>query len=88
VDAEAFDAIFHLTAAAAGMESESGSEARLRELCLRHSPDLRPCFPRDICAAIRAIALYEERKPAVTLADLERAVAGYFAGEERHDEKS
>ena len=73
-----FDEIFRLTAAAAGMAYEAGSEQWLRELCLRHSPDLRPCFPRDICNAIRAIILYEHRKPAITRTDLERAVEGYF----------
>jgi hypothetical protein len=78
VDAEAFDAILRLSAAAAGMECEPGSAACLRELCLRHSSSLRACFPRDICAAIRAIALYEGRRPGLGRADLERAVAGYF----------
>ncbi len=73
-----FDAIFRMNAAATGMTFEPGSEAWLRELCLRHSPDLRPCFPRDICGAIRAITIYEHRKPAITKTDLERAVAGYF----------
>jgi hypothetical protein len=63
VDAEGFDAIFRLTAAAADMECEPGTAARFRELCLRHSPDLRQCFPRDICDVIRALALYEGRKP-------------------------
>jgi hypothetical protein len=78
IDAEAFDAILRLSAAAAGMECEPGSAAWLRELCLRHSSGLRACFPRDILAAIRAIALYEERPPRLGRADLERAVAGYF----------
>ncbi len=78
IDAEAFDAILRLSAAAAGMECETGSAAYLRELCLRHSSGLRACFPRDICAAIRAIALYEGRRPGLGRADLERAVAGYF----------
>jgi hypothetical protein len=77
-DAEAFDAIFRMSMAAAGMECEPGVEALLRELCLRHSPDLRPCFPRDICNAIRAITIYEDRQPRIARADLERAVAGYF----------
>jgi predicted ATPase with chaperone activity len=77
-DVEAFDAIFKLTAAGLGMEYEADSAESLRELCLRHSPDLRPCFPRDICKAIRAITTYEERLPRITRADLERAVAGYF----------
>jgi hypothetical protein len=85
VGAEAFDAIFHRTAAAAGLPCEPGSAAHFRELCLRHSPDLRPCFPRDICNAIRAIALYEGRKPVIDRAGLERAVAGYFIDERPAD---
>jgi len=81
---EDFDKIFHLSAAAAGMDCEPGSAEFLRELCLRHSPDLRPCFPRDICNALRSIMLYENRKPAIARADLERAVAGYFVSEHSH----
>jgi len=81
VEPEAFDAIFHLSAAAAGMEIETGSEEHFRNLCLRHGPDLRPCYPRDICNAVRAIALYEGRKPAITAPDLDRAAAGYFVAE-------
>lgn len=78
VDAEAFDKIFQMSAKATGMEYDPGSEALMRELCLRHSEDLRPCFPRDICNAIKAITAYEQRTARVTAADLERAVTGYF----------
>jgi len=78
VGADQFDKIFRICAAATGMSYEAGSEQSLRELCLRHSPDLRPCFPRDICNAIRAIIAYEHRMPAIKRADIERAVAGYF----------
>ena len=78
VKANQFDEIFRMTCAAAGMAYEPGSEEFLRELCLKHSPDLRPCFPRDICNAIRAITLYEHRELAVTRKDLERAAATYF----------
>jgi hypothetical protein len=81
VDADGFDLIFRLTAAAANMEIEPGCAARFRELCLLHSPDLRQCFPRDICSAMRSAALYEGRKPAVTIPDLERAVTTYFVTE-------
>jgi len=76
--ADQFDKIFRMHAEASGMKYEAGSEQLLRELCLRHSPDLRPCYPRDICNAIRAIMIYEHRAPAITNADLERAVEGYF----------
>ncbi|MDP9053768.1 MAG: AAA family ATPase [Acidobacteriota bacterium] len=78
VGADQFDAIFHMVMAASGIEFEADSERVLRELCLRHSPDLRPCFPRDILNALKAIAAYEGRKFYVTHADLERAVTGYF----------
>ena len=78
VSAEAFDNIFRAAAAAAQMKSDPESAAYCRELCLRHSPDLRPCFPRDLCEAIRAITSYEGREPAITPRDLERAVEAYF----------
>jgi len=78
VDPDSFDTILHLIAAARGMEFEDGSEAFLREICLRHSPDLRPCFPRDICQAIRAIATYENQLGVITHEDIERAATGYF----------
>ncbi len=78
VDADTFDTILHLTAAAMGMELEDGGDAFMREMCLRHSPDLRPCFPRDICQAIRAIATYENQQGMITREDIERAATGYF----------
>jgi hypothetical protein len=78
VTADQFDAIFRMTAPKMGMTYEAGIEALLRELCLQHGTDLRPCYPRDICSAVRAITIYEHRKPAITRSDLERAVAGYF----------
>jgi len=78
VKADQFDAIFRLVTEASGIEYEPGSERVLRELCLRHSPDLRPCFPRDVCNAIRAITAYEGRRFYITHADLKRAVTGYF----------
>jgi DNA-binding MarR family transcriptional regulator len=81
IDADGFDTIFQMTAAAADMDYQPGVAARFRELCLRHSPDLRQCFPRDICNAIRAVSLYEGRKPAITFENLERAVHGYFVTE-------
>jgi hypothetical protein len=78
VDAETFDAIFQLTALGAGVECEEGISAYCREICLRHGSELRPCFPRDLCNAVRAIALYEERTPVATREAIDRAAAGYF----------
>ena len=73
-----FESIFRIVAESHGFDYEPGSEKTLRELCLRHSPDLRPCYPRDICNLIRAISIYEGRELYITRTDLERAVAGYF----------
>ena len=78
VDAETFDAIFGLAAAAIGVVCEEGVAAYCREVCLRHGTDLRPCYPRDLFQAIRAIALYEDRKPVATRREIDRAAAGYF----------
>ncbi len=78
VDAATFDAIFELTAAASGISCEAGISAYCREVCLRHGSDLRPCYPRDLCNAVRSIALYEDREPVATRAEIDRAVAGYF----------
>jgi hypothetical protein len=78
IDAVQFDAIFRMTAGARAMPYEEGSEALLRELCLLHSPDLRPCFPRDIFNMIRAITMYENRELAITRKDIARAATAYF----------
>jgi hypothetical protein len=78
VSAEVFDEIFRRVAEAYGMPCEPGTIAQCRELCIRHKADLRPCYPRDICSAIRAIAIYEGREPRVTPADVERAASAYF----------
>ncbi|MDE3197565.1 MAG: AAA family ATPase [Acidobacteriota bacterium] len=78
IEPAAFDLIFYRTAETLGLRYEHGAAQYCRELCLRHSPDLRPCYPRDICNAIRAIRLYEGREPAIAREDLDRAVAGYF----------
>jgi hypothetical protein len=75
---EQFDEIFRMNAAALGMEYTPGIEPLLREMCLKHSADLRPCYPRDICNAIRAIAIYERRRIEITAPDVERAVESYF----------
>jgi hypothetical protein len=78
VDGETFDAIFRAVTAASGIDCEDGISAYCREVCLRHGDDLRPCYPRDLCNALRAIALYEDRKPVATRAEIDRAAAGYF----------
>jgi hypothetical protein len=78
VDTATFDAIFRMTADAFGLGYGPDSAAICRELCLLHSPDLRPCFPRDLFEAIRDVAAFEGVEPVITKGTLERAVAGYF----------
>jgi hypothetical protein len=78
VDAETFDEIFRLSAAAAGVECEPGIIEHTREVCLKQGGDLRPCYPRDLCNALRSIALYEDRKPIATPEEIDRAAVGYF----------
>jgi hypothetical protein len=78
VTPEIFDAIFRLTAQAFGMESPQESAAYCRELCLLHSPDLRPCFPRDLFEAVRGAALFHGVRPELSRDALERAVKTYF----------
>jgi hypothetical protein len=78
VDAPTFDAIFRMAAAAANMECDYDAIAYCREVCLRDGGDLRPCYPRDLCAAMRSIALYEGRKPVATREEIDRATKGYF----------
>ncbi|HXJ40247.1 MAG TPA: hypothetical protein VNH18_13290 [Bryobacteraceae bacterium] len=78
VAAEVFDAIFRLTAEAFGMACGPDSASICRELCLQHSPDLRPCFPRDLFESIRAVSMFAGEPANLTREALERAVAGYF----------
>ncbi len=78
VDAETFDAIFRLTAAATGVKCEADIGPYCREVCLSKGGDLRPCYPRDLCNALRSIALYEDRDPIATRAEVDRAATGYF----------
>jgi hypothetical protein len=51
----------------------------LRRLCVAKGGDLRPCYPRDFIAIMESIALFEEREPAFTAGDIDRAGALYFA---------
>jgi hypothetical protein len=78
VTPEIFDAIFRLTAEAFAMDATPEAAAVCRELCLLHSPDLRPCFPRDLFESVRAAALFHGERPELSRNALERAVAVYF----------
>jgi hypothetical protein len=78
VDAATFDAIFRMAATASGIECDTAVIEYCRELCLRDGGDLRPCYPRDLCTAMRSIALYEGRKPIATREEIDRATRAYF----------
>ncbi len=78
IEPEAFDRIFEIAARGLGLRLEPAEVPLMRELCLAHSPDLRPCYPRDICQIVKSICQYERRGPEITRAALERAVATYF----------
>jgi hypothetical protein len=78
VDAPTFDAIFRMAAAASNIECDYDVIAYCREVCIRDGGDLRPCYPRDLCNAMRSIALYEGRKPVATREEIDRATKGYF----------
>lgn len=78
VDAPTFDAIFRMAAAAANIECDYDVIAYCRDVCIRDGGDLRPCYPRDLCTAMRSIALYEGRKPVATREEIDRATKAYF----------
>ena len=78
IEGDAFLEIFHRAAAAARMKYDAGMAEYCRDICLQHSADLKACYPRDLCNAIRAIRMYEGKEPEITRGDLDRAVAGYF----------
>ncbi|HVW12128.1 MAG TPA: hypothetical protein VHC90_26295 [Bryobacteraceae bacterium] len=78
VDAPTFDAIFRIAADATGIECDYDAIKYCREICIRDGGDLRPCYPRDLCTAMRSIALYEGRKPVATRDEIDRATKGYF----------
>ena len=47
--------------------------------CSKYSPDgLRACFPADIVTITRAIAAFEQRDPAFSRDDIDRALKAYF----------
>lgn len=80
VEAQYFDEIFRRVASARNIPYEPDSAEYLRKLCYREgSMELRACYPADICNILVSIANYEGRPARMSKADLERAVALYFA---------
>jgi len=80
VSAGVFDEILRRYALAKGIPFEQDKAEFLRSLILREGRTvLRACYPGDVCRILVSISLYEGRPAQMTKADLERAVALYFA---------
>jgi predicted ATPase with chaperone activity len=80
VEPHLFDEIFRRVATARNIPFEADSADYLRKLCFREgSMELRACYPADICDILVSISNYEGRPARMSKADLERAVALYFA---------
>ena len=55
------------------------TEEYLAQQCARYCPEgLRACFPRDIAEIICGTAIFEQRKPAPSREDVDRALGVYF----------
>jgi len=75
-----FVEIFRREALRQGLDIDPGIADQLIRLCRKlGGPELRACYPRDICKIVACINAYEERPPELSLSDLERATTTYFA---------
>jgi hypothetical protein len=80
VSAEIFDKIFERVMLGNQVPMEPGCAEHLRERCDEYATKvLRACFPRDIYMLVKAISEYEGRPVRMTKANIDRAVALYFA---------
>lgn len=81
VDPASFDAIFERLAARRGIPVQAGASEYLRRRCQDESgsPELRACYPTDICNLLESIGRYEDRRIEVTPEGIDRAVDIYFA---------
>jgi hypothetical protein len=78
--AEDFDRIFERVMITNQVEAEPGAAKFLRERCLAAgAPRLRACYPKDIYLLVKSICEYEGRPVRLGLAEMDRAVALYFA---------
>jgi predicted ATPase with chaperone activity len=78
--AEDFDRIVERVVITNQVEAEPGAAKFLRERCLAAgAPRLRACYPKDIYLLVKSICEYEGRPVRLGLAEVDRAVALYFA---------
>jgi len=84
VTADVFDQIFHRAMHNAEAPYEAGAAQYLRERCLAAGTKfLRACYPMDVYKLVKAISEYEGRPVRMSKANIDRAVALYFAREKR-----
>jgi len=80
VSPENFDEIFTRVVQKVQAPAEPGSAQYLRERCqAAGSKYLRACYPMDIYRLVKAISEYEGRPTRINKANIDRAVALYFA---------
>jgi predicted ATPase with chaperone activity len=80
VSTEIFDQIFARVMQNAGVPFEVGAAEYLRERCLASGASvLRACYPMDAYKLVKAISEYEGRPVRMNRANIDRAVALYFA---------
>ena len=80
VSPEIFDQIFQRVVRAHQAPCEPGCAEHLRERCEAYVVKvLRACYPMDIYRLVKAISEYEGRPVRMTRANIDRAVALYFA---------
>ena len=78
--AEVFDKIFQRVVDTHEVPCEVGAAEYLRQRCLASgAKQLRACYPNDIYKLVKAISEYEGRPVRMTRANMDRAVALYFA---------
>jgi hypothetical protein len=83
VSAEVFDEIYRRVVEAGQAPSEPGCAQYLRERCVAAgAKQLRACYPMDIFTLVKAISEYEGRPVRMSRANIDRAVALYFAKDE------
>jgi len=80
VSPEIFDEIFRRVVTGQQVPAEPGCAEYLRVRCEEYASHiLRACYPMDIYRLVKAISEYEGRPVRMTKANIERAVALYFA---------
>jgi predicted ATPase with chaperone activity len=83
VTPEVFEAIFQRVMQAKQVPTEPGCAEYLRACCESYvARVLRACYPMDIFRLVKAISEYEGRPVRMTKANIDRAVALYFAKSE------